>query len=896
MQITDELRVVVEAEVDRAVKNLEKLDKQTSKSESTFEKLGKSIASSLSIKAMIDFGESAVQAWNEQEQSLRILESTVKVTGASAWTTSQQLQQMADSFQSSTNYDSDAVIGMQSVLLGFKNIRGDIFGEATGAILDMATVMKMDLASAAQAVGKALDDPINGIDSLRRQGFQFSDSQKRIIQDMISVGDQASAQKIILNELTTTYGGASKAAANSFTQTKNNIDDIVAGYGKIIMQISEATLGTEGLRNATAWVADAFANFDKNFAQVMGGNFYTDWYDSLADTEKLKEATIQLDLWKKSLQDASGGKKTDQAVLMVDGWRRQVALMQDAVKEAQRMAEIENNRIDAENKINELLYSTATEYEKLGKDDPVKQIESYRKSLEQIANDRAALKSNTTDIDVSGALTQLDYIEQQIYTKIAKIQDDGKKSWQQWFEEITGVAQDRFGGSGAIAGELFVESLESSLSADINIAEKLGNTFNLSDALQGQQDEIQKTISKLLSTDQFSLEDNVIDVMAKKYQALGSAIRDANYADEVSELQKAISDLGKSESDLAYDSAVGNGYLAEQATHIRALNNEYARGKILDDYRKKVDELGLSQNELALKTFSAKGATQEEIEELQELIDTLESSDDTVFSSLGDMLTPGITRAIEEWGVFDSKVSGTLGSLSGGLIDSAFSGAISGIEQMGVALAQGEDAAEVLKSGISYMAAEILNNLPTLFLNAGLQLISQGQWALGLGLMAAGGFSSFLKGYTNEAVSQASKGEVIPNASGGAYDTSGAVAFAKGGTFTNSIVSNPTLFRFAQGTGLMGEAGPEAIMPLTRTADGSLGIRAVSQSPGDGSQAVVINIINNTGEDVTQSEKTGSDGTREIEIIIGSTVAKMTQNGQLDGAMKSRYGIRPVGV
>lgn len=59
--------------------------------------------------------------------------------------------------------------------------------------------------------------------------------------------------------------------------------------------------------------------------------------------------------------------------------------------------------------------------------------------------------------------------------------------------------------------------------------------------------------------------------------------------------------------------------------------------------------------------------------------------------------------------------------------------------------------------------------------------------------------------------------------------------FAKGGVmdspdlsrFRNGVVNSPTMFAFAKGAGLMGEAGPEAIMPLTRTADGTLGIRAV---------------------------------------------------------------------
>jgi hypothetical protein len=66
-------------------------------------------------------------------------------------------------------------------------------------------------------------------------------------------------------------------------------------------------------------------------------------------------------------------------------------------------------------------------------------------------------------------------------------------------------------------------------------------------------------------------------------------------------------------------------------------------------------------------------------------------------------------------------------------------------------------------------------------------------------------------------------------ADGGTF-ANGIASFAKGGAFTNSIVSSPTMFKFANGgamrTGLMGEAGPEAIMPLKRGADGSLGVQA----------------------------------------------------------------------
>ncbi|MDU0638010.1 phage tail tape measure protein [Pseudomonas aeruginosa] len=75
-------------------------------------------------------------------------------------------------------------------------------------------------------------------------------------------------------------------------------------------------------------------------------------------------------------------------------------------------------------------------------------------------------------------------------------------------------------------------------------------------------------------------------------------------------------------------------------------------------------------------------------------------------------------------------------------------------------------------------------------------------------------------------------------ANGGAW-ANGVQFFANGAAFTNSIVSRPTAFGMAGGrTGVMGEAGPEAILPLARGADGSLGVRSVG---GGGGTALQVN-------------------------------------------------------
>nr|DAJ57095.1 MAG TPA: tail length tape measure protein [Caudoviricetes sp.] len=123
---------------------------------------------------------------------------------------------------------------------------------------------------------------------------------------------------------------------------------------------------------------------------------------------------------------------------------------------------------------------------------------------------------------------------------------------------------------------------------------------------------------------------------------------------------------------------------------------------------------------------------------------------------------------------------------------------------------------------------------------------------------------------------------------------SGAVANAKGGVYTsanlsaysNTIVDTPTYFAFAKGAGLMGEAGPEAIMPLTRAADGSLGVRAIGNVNGGGgfvySPVYHINIQNkgSNGEIDTQSA-------RGLVDLIDSRVVSIMQSSRRDGGLCS---------
>ncbi|MPR00681.1 phage tail tape measure protein [Pseudomonas sp. MAFF 212408] len=117
----------------------------------------------------------------------------------------------------------------------------------------------------------------------------------------------------------------------------------------------------------------------------------------------------------------------------------------------------------------------------------------------------------------------------------------------------------------------------------------------------------------------------------------------------------------------------------------------------------------------------------------------------------------------------------------------------------------------------------------------------------GLAAGSAGAVSS------NLGASQAGYSSTYLQAEGGAW-SKGVQMFADGGAFTNSVVSKPTAFGMANGrTGVMGEAGDEAIMPLTRTANGKLGVMSVGGGGGT-SVSLSMPIMVMTDEESGKSE------------------------------------------
>lgn len=120
-------------------------------------------------------------------------------------------------------------------------------------------------------------------------------------------------------------------------------------------------------------------------------------------------------------------------------------------------------------------------------------------------------------------------------------------------------------------------------------------------------------------------------------------------------------------------------------------------------------------------------------------------------------------------------------------------------------------------------------------------------------------------------------------AKGGTFGT--AEKFAKGGAFTNKVFNQPTLFKFASGgsfrQGVLGEQGPESVMPLKRGKDGKLGVIA-SGAAGD----TVVNITINESGQRSESGNGNPNATRELgRQIEGAVMAVLVREKRVGGML-----------
>ena len=235
-------------------------------------------------------------AFFRQQKELKTLNTIIQTTGAEAWTSAAQLNQMAQEISKATGIATNDITEMQSRLLTYTNIIGENFDRAQKAAVDMAAVMKMDVTSAAETLGKALDSPMEGLTALTRQGFRFKGEIKEQIQLMVEQGDVAGAQALILKEVETAYGGVA-AAQESVSGNAARL--------KAVQEELNAELGRTTSAFTNWWTAVKLSIAEARLFELRQSRIAAEAKES---EDKIKSYTQSIDELKAAMAEASSGE------------------------------------------------------------------------------------------------------------------------------------------------------------------------------------------------------------------------------------------------------------------------------------------------------------------------------------------------------------------------------------------------------------------------------------------------------------------------------------------------------------------------------------------------------------------------------------------------------------
>ena len=257
----------------------------------------------------------------------------------------------------------------------------------------------------------------------------------------------------------------------------------------------------------------------------------------------------------------------------------------------------------------------------------------------------------------------------------------------------------------------------------------------------------------------------------------------------------------------------------EQADALKDLTD--AARKFRDEGTLTTDTAGMSDRQRSRfdetqqidRVFAKTDGGTEAIAQRAAALDALDKKYKAIAAAESDWMS-GVSRGYANWFEEISNVSGTVADGVKTTMDSAFSNVTSMLEGNKVSWkAWGVSVLQIIEKVALQMAV--------------VSAMGGGSSSSGLFGSLAGGVASYFSGgagggSTPSGLYDSAAAGIKFNALGGVYDSPSLSAFS------NGVYNSPQFFAFSQGAGVFAEAGPEAIMPLTRASDGSLGVRAVS--------------------------------------------------------------------
>jgi hypothetical protein len=181
--------------------------------------------------------KSSITAAAEAEQAQLRLEAVLRGTGYTAGFTGAELDKMAGKFQDRLGIDDETVKKSMATLLTFRQVRRESFSEALEVAANISAVMGSDLQSATLQLGKALENPEQGLTALTRSGVSFNETQKAMITEMVETGRHAEAVTTILQVMKSQ--GLDRVAESMHSGINKQTSDLKNVWGDLLEAIGK---------------------------------------------------------------------------------------------------------------------------------------------------------------------------------------------------------------------------------------------------------------------------------------------------------------------------------------------------------------------------------------------------------------------------------------------------------------------------------------------------------------------------------------------------------------------------------------------------------------------------------------------------------------------------------
>lgn len=239
LSAVDKMSRVVESASQSSIKSLTRVQKETGKLADGAFKFGRQAgAFGLAIAAPLGL---AVKAAEESEVANARLENVFRSMGDATGEAAKAAEAYASSLQMQIGVEDEIIMLAQAKLATFQDVSSEtarmagIFDRATNAAFDMAAAGFGEGEQNAVQLGKALQDPIKGINSLARSGVTFTNQEKDKIKKLVESGKLLKAQEIILKAVEKQVGGTGKATATTSAKTKAAFGEVAESVGKILL-------------------------------------------------------------------------------------------------------------------------------------------------------------------------------------------------------------------------------------------------------------------------------------------------------------------------------------------------------------------------------------------------------------------------------------------------------------------------------------------------------------------------------------------------------------------------------------------------------------------------------------------------------------------------------------